>query len=253
MNMEGQPYETGQAPERGAGPPDSGAATPEPGLVQRVLLVFMSPTKLGEILRGRQPWFWTLAIVAVVSVVLFFLVPSDIFLETMREQAARRPQGQEFDPESALRMGRILGSIGWLLGTFIAAAVVAGVVYLVFNVMFGGDLTYKQHLSAVSHMYWINMLGLILLVPLWIAQEDMQVRLGLGLLLPDEPSSYFGHVLNSINLFGVWSAAALGAMESGLSGGRISLGKGIWTVLALYLLWALISAVWPTITGGVMG
>ncbi len=253
MNMEGQPYDSGQAPEPGARAPEPSAGEPAPGLVQRVLLVFIAPIKLGEILRGRQPWFWTLAIVAVVSVVLFLLVPSDIFVQTMREQAAGRPQGQEFDPESALRMGRIFGSIGALLGTFIGAAVIAGVVYLAFNVMLGGDLTYKQHLSAVSHMYWINLLGFILLVPLWIAKEDMQVRLGLGLLLSEGPSSYIGHLLNSINLFGLWSAAALGAMESGLSGGRVSLGKGIWTVLALYLLWALISAVWPTITGGMMG
>jgi hypothetical protein len=246
MNMEGQPYESGQPP---AGASGAGA----PGLVQRVLLVFMSPGKLGEVLRAQQPWFWTLAIVAVVSVALFLLVPSEIFVEAMRQQTAGRPQGQDFDPDTALRMGRIFGSVGALLGTFIGAAVIAGVVYLAFNVMLGGDQTYKQHLAAVSHMYWINLLGFVLVIPLWIAKEDMQVRLGLGLLLPEGPSSYVGHLLNSINLFGVWSAMALGAMESGLSGGRVSIGKAIGTVLALYGVWALVAAGWATLTGGMAG
>lgn len=252
MNMEGQPYESDQ-PAPGGPPPDSGAGAAAPGLVQRVVMVFMSPGKLGELLRAQQPWFWTLAIVAVVSVVLFLLVPSDIFVEAMRQQTAGRPQGQEFDPDAALRMGRIFGSVGALLGTFIGAAIIAGVVYLAFNVMLGGDQTYKQHLAAVSHMYWINLLGFVLLIPLWIAKEDMQVKLGLGLLLPEGPSSYVGHLLNSINLFGVWAAMALGAMQSGLSGGRVTMGKAIGTVLALYGIWALVAAAWATVTGGMAG
>ncbi len=225
-----------------------GADATVPNLIQRVVMVFMSPTKLGELLRQRSPWFWTLAIVGIVSLVGFLVLPADLFRAAVEEQLSRQPD-QAQDIDTAMRFARIAGTAGALIGTFVAAAVIAGIVYLVFNVMLGGETNYRQHLSAVSHMYWINMLGFLLLIPLWIAKQNMQVRLGLGLLLPDAPSSFFGHLMNGIGIFGLWSSAALGAMESGLSGGKISVGKGITTVLVMYFVWVVISAAWATIVG----
>ena len=159
-------------------------------------------------------------------------------------------QGQEFDPETAVRMARIFGTLAVALGTFVGAWVVAGVVYLAFNVMLGAGSTYKQHLSAVSHMYWINLLAFLVILPLWIVKEDMTMRLGLGLLLTDAPTSFPAHLLNSINLFGLWACAVLGSIESGLSGGKIPVGKGIGTVIVLYLIWAVVSAGSATMFGG---
>ncbi len=237
MNMEGQPVES------------AAAETQELNLFQRLMMVFMAPSKLGEYLRSRQPWFWTLAVAGVIGIIIFWLIPSDIFVAMMEQQARGGPQGQEFDADSALKLGRSMGTVFGLLGYFIGAAVIAGVVYLAFNVMLGGGSTYKQHFSAAAHMYWISLLGGILLLPLIMAREDMSVRLGLGLLLPEEPSTLPTHFLNSINLFALWAAAALGAMESGMSGGRISVGKGVTTVIGLYIVWAIIAASWATLTG----
>lgn len=227
----------------------AGPAGTAPNLIQRVIMVFGSPGNLGESLRQRPLWFWTLAIVALISMVIFLLLPESLLEAAMQARAAQRGQ-TDFDPEAALRFARIGGAVGALLGTFIAAAVIAGVIYLAFNVLLGGESTYKQHLSATSHIYWINLLGFLVLVPIWISQSDMQVRLGLGLLLPQSPSSFFGHFLNSITIFGLWSSAALGAIESGLSGGRISIGKAVGVVLALYFVWVVVSAAWATVTGG---
>lgn len=228
----------------------AGPEAPEMNLFQRAMLAFMAPSKLGEYLRIRQPWFWTLAIIAVVSTVLFFLIPADIFQAATEQSMRGRSQGQQMDMESAVKMARIFGTIAVGLGTFVGAWVIAGVVYLAFNVMLGGDSTYKQHLSAVSHMYWINLLGFLVVLPLWIVKEDMTTRLGLGLLLTDAPTTFPAHLMNSINLFGLWAVAVLGAIESGLSGGRVSAGKGFGTVLALYLIWAVISAASATMFGG---
>ena len=241
MNMEGQAVE-------------SGAAAPEINLLQRVTMVFMAPVKLGEYLRTRSPWFWTLTIVAVISALIFLaLVPGDLLVAAVEQQMRGRTQGQEFDPESAMRLVRITGTVGAVVGAYIGVAVIAGVLYLAFNVMLSGESTFKQHMSGTAHVYWINLLGFVLLLPIWIAKEDMTVKLGFGLLLPDAPASFVGHFLNNITIFGLWSASALGAVESGLAGGRISVGKAVGTVLALYLLWGLISAGWATIFAGIGG
>ncbi len=232
----------------------SGAAA-QPNLIQRVVMVFGSPTKLGESLRRQSPWFWTLAIVAVISLIIFFFLPEDLLRQAIESQAARRPQaqGQTQDPAAQIQVARLAGAAGALIGTFIAAAVIAGALYLVFNVLQGGETAYRQHMSAVAHIFWITLLGSILLLPIWISKGDMQIKLGLGLLLAEAPSSFVGHFLNGITIFGLWGSAALGAVESGLSGGRISVGKSVGTVLGLYLVWVIVQAAWGTITGGALG
>jgi hypothetical protein len=219
---------------------------PELNIFQRAMMAFMSPTSLGEYLRIRQPWFWNLAIIGIASMILFFLVPAEVFEAAVAEGMRGRSQDQQMDPATAIQFARIAGIVFALLGTFIGAWIISGVVYLAFNIMAGSDSTYKQHLSAVSHMYWINLLGFVVLVPLWIAKQDMNMKLGLGLLLPESPTTFVGHLMNGINLFGLWGVAALGAIESGLSGGKITVGKGIVTVFTLYLIWAVIAAAWAT-------
>ena len=219
-------------------------------MLQRIILAFTAPSKLGEYLSFKQPWFWTLAVVAIVSAILFLVMPAEVIQSAIDQGAQGRSQGQEMDPETMLLMGRVSTTVVALVGTFIFAFVMAGVVYLTFNVMLGGGSTYKQHLSAVSHMYWINFLAFIIIVPLWISKGDMTVKLGLGLLLTDEPSTLPTHLINGITLFGLWASAVLGAIESGLSGGKISIGKGVTTVLVLYFIWVLGSAVVTNAFGG---
>ncbi len=239
--------------EAGSAGAPSGAAA-QPNLIQRVVMAFASPTKLGESLRRQSPWFWTLAIAAVISLLMIFFLPEDLLRAAIEAQAARRPQqGQAQDPAAAVQIARIAGAAGALLGTFIAAAVIAGALYLTFNVLQGGETVYRQHMSAVAHIFWISLLGSILLLPIWISKGDMQLKLGLGLLLAEAPSSFIGYFLNGITIFGLWASAALGAVESGLSGGRISVGKGVGTVLGLYLVWVILQAAWGTFTGSAFG
>ncbi len=234
-----------------AGPAEIQTAVPTPNLVQRVVMVFTSPTKLGEALTQASPWFWTLAIVAIVSAVGFFLIPQDVLQAAMEAQvAARGQEGQQApDADTMMTIARFGGVGSALLFTFIGAVVIAGVLYLAFNVIFGQDNTFTQHLSGTAHVYWINLLGFLIVMPIWISKGEMTTQLGFGLLLPDAPETFVQHLMNSITLFGLWSSVALGAVESGLSGGRVTQGKAIGTVLVLYLIWVTFSAARATLFG----
>lgn len=226
------------------------AVEPAPGPVQRIGMVFFSPGKLGEHLRHASPWFWTLAIVAIVSTIAFALIPTDIMRQMIEARAAARPQAQGGpDLDTMVKFGRIFGAAWVLVGTFIGAAIIAGLLYLVFNLILGQEHSYRQHMSAAAHIYWITLLGFLLTIPIWLAKEDIEIKLGLGLMLPDEPSSFVEHLVNSVGIFGLWGSVALGAVESGLSAGRISGGKAIASVLGLYLVWVLGSAVLASLRG----
>jgi len=221
-----------------------------PNLIQRVMLVYFSPAKLGEVLRVRSPWFWTLTIVAVISGLVWSVLPAELMQAAAEAGSAQRPQGQEVDPETIVKMTRIFGTLGVVVMSYIGAVVIAGVLYLAFNVAMGQEIAFKQHLSAISHVYWINLIGFLLLVPIWIAKTDIRVALGLGLLLPDAPETFVGHLLNSITLFGLWSTVALGAVVSGLSGGRVPVGKAVTVTLILYAIWVVLAALRVTFLGG---
>lgn len=213
----------------GASPPAA-----ETSLLGRVIMAFTAPAKLGEALRTVSPWFWTLAIAALIGAIVFALVPTDVLRQAVEERARQQEGGPSVD--TMVTMTRFGGSLGSLVMSFITSAISAGALYLVFNLAFGLDALYKQHLSAMAHIWWINTLGFLLLIPIWISKGDMQIALGLGLLLPDAPSTFVGHYLNSITIFGLWASVALGLIESGLSGGRIAAGKAVGTILALYLI-----------------
>lgn len=231
----------GRSAEHAAGT----AATPS--LMQRVIMVFTAPAKLGETLRAQAPWFWTLAIVAIVGAIAFALVPGDVLRQAVEERARSQEGGPSVD--TLVTITRITGSVGSLVMALITAAIAAGVLYLVFNLAFGLDALYKQHLSAMAHIWWINTLGFLLLIPIWISKGDMQIALGLGLLLPEAPSTFVGHYLNSITIFGLWASVALGLIESGMSGGRITAGKAVGTILVLYLIAAVVKALMAMLGG----
>lgn len=232
-------------------PAEPTAVEATPSLVQRVIMVFTAPTNLGAVLRRASPWFWTVAIVAIVGAVIMLLIPTDLLRAAIEAQARARPEGQQGpDVETLVTIGRFSGAAMALVMTFVSAFVTAGALYLAFNVVFGQDATYRQHLSATTHVWWIGLLAMFIVVPIWISRGEMQTKLGLGLLLQDAPETFVGHFINGITLFGLWSGAALGAVESGLSGGRLTVGKGVSTVLALYLIWIVFQAALATLFGG---
>lgn len=211
----------------------------EPGLPQRVAMVFASPVKLGAALRAQAPWFWTLVPVVAISALIWILVPGDVLRATAEAGMAGRGAGGGPDPAEMVRFMRISGVVGAVVGPFVAAAAIGGLMYVLFSVFSGQETGFRQHTSAAAHIFWITTLGALLTFPLWIVKQDLQVSLSLGLLLPEASESLFGRVLNAITIFGLWSSVALGAVESGLSDGRIPVGKAVGIVLTLYLLWAL--------------
>jgi hypothetical protein len=210
-------------------------------------MAFTAPAKLGEVLRSYSPWFWTLVIPTVIAAVAFALVPVDLWRQTLEEAARAQPEGPDLD--TLVTISRITGPLFAVIMAFVTAAAGAGILYLVFNVAFGMDATYKQHLSGMSHIAWITTLGFLLLIPIWISKGDMQIALGLGLLLPEAPASFGAHYINAITIFGLWASVALGMIESGISGGRISTGKAVGMVLVLYLIAAAVKAVMAMLGG----
>lgn len=177
--------------------------------------VVFSPGRLFQTLRGDPRWFGTLLAGAVLVALALILVPGDIWVQSMREEAAAR--GTEI-PEfmaSAGPLFRLASALSATVFYFLWAFFLAAILTVFFAFLFGDEAGYKQYLSVVAHGLLITAMGSLLLLPLRILQHDPQVTLNLGTFFFFLDGGYLSRVLGLLDLFGIWSymVMAVGVAE----------------------------------------
>jgi hypothetical protein len=92
-----------------------------------------------------------------------------------------------------------------LVFTPIMTLAFAGLMYLVFNVMMGGDATFKQVFAVFAHGAVISTLAQLFTGPLNYFRGAVTSATNLAVLLPMvEPKSFVGRVLAMTDLFLIW-------------------------------------------------
>lgn len=200
-------------------------------LPRRVAQVFFSPGALFESLRANPVWLGALITLAAISLAANILVPEELIRQLVMEQLPDDPDPAQID--TAMRMAGIFRYVGPVVFTPVAAIVLAALALLIWNLILGGDASFKQSMSVTSHVLFIPTLGGLLTIPLMMAANDATVALGLHLLLPgmDEESYLYG-LFKGLNLFSLWAAFVLGIAMSRLYP-KVSVGSaaGVWLVL----------------------
>ena len=177
-----------------------------PPFFSRVVNVFFAPGELFEKLRDNPVWFWTLLLAGVMITASMAVVPAEAWEQMLQAQSAE--SGQEI-PEGMGTIIRISGTVFAALGVFIWAFILAGLVMLLFTFFMGGDGTYKQYLSVVSHSMLISALGAVVTTPLKVIKLDPQLTLNLGTFLPFLEEGFLLRFLTMMDLFGLWGFAIL--------------------------------------------
>ena len=216
-------------------PPTADQADPElPALPVRLAQVVFSPGALFERLREKPVWLGALLTLVVLSVAANLLIPEELIRQAVMEQMP-----DNADPsavETALRVAGILRLIGPIVFPPLLAVFLAAVVLLIYNLIAGGEASFAQAMSATSHVLFIPTLGGLLTVPLMLAAGDVQVTLGLHLLMPGLDSESFAYnFLHGLNLFGIWAAVVLGIAVSRIYRRR-SAGSSMALFLSLYVV-----------------
>jgi len=218
---------------------------PSMPLPTRLIKVFFSPGEVFDYTRTNPVWFGALAVSAGLIALSMLLIPSEIWIQGMREQAAR--QGGEMPGflTSAGPVFRLISAVSGVVGTFLMTLLVAGVVTLFFAFLLGDEGKYKQYLSVQSHALIIGAIASLLLVPLRIVQEDPSLTLNLGTFLPVLQEGYAFRVLKLIDLFGIWSSFV---MAVGVT--KIDPRRGFGVALSFFLALAVAMALVFGIFGG---
>ena len=223
----------------------------EMSVVGRILRVFYAPSEAFEaVAEQRSAADWLVPTIVVAMVVFFSTyVTSPIYVAETMEQTQQQMSAEQSD-----EMEGTADAI--LISTLIAAPVmtfvmlfIGAAIYLLVGKLLGGLLGYSQCLAIVAYTSLISILQHIVKTPLVLANETMNVQIGLGMFLSEEARQSFGGALLSfIDPFLVWMIVIAGL---GLSiVGQIDRSRAYAGVAAVTLIFLAIGAFFRTLGSG---
>lgn len=211
-----------------------------PSLPVRVIQVVTAPGALFARLKDTPVWIDAMILLIVLGILFQFVMPESLRLAAMEDFLPAGVDPSEIDttPGPLGRLGTVVGAI---VMTPAFTALIAGVLLLTYNAVLGGEGTFRQLFSAVTHVQFITMLGGFIVLGLaFLGSEEMV--LSPALLLPDLGEGFLARYLRSINVFSLWACVVLGVAVHQIYPKRSTVGAASY-LLVLYLLLAAVGAV----------
>jgi hypothetical protein len=224
------------------------------GGASKVINIFFEPKRVFESLKIKPTWLVPFLIVMVLAIGSFYytypfimdqqvqkIQENERIPEAQKEVIIERMKEQDHPPLWQLALPPVFG--------LIVLAVVAGILYFVFNVLMGGDSTYRSVLSVYSYSGLVQVVSTIVKFPLIMIKGNVNVQTSLALLLSVEAKDTFLYsVLSSFDIFNFWQVVlvsiGMGVMY------RYTTKKAFITVVILWLIWIFGKAGFTTLLGG---
>jgi hypothetical protein len=233
MSPTGGPGAAGTGGEAGGGAgPGDGDAAGLPNLLVRAGQVFVAPGRLFGRLRDRPAWAGALALAVAVAVAATLLVPEELFREFMLSQmpADAPADAVQSQVDAQVRFRWVPPLVGMPLG----AAITAGILLFIYNLLLGGEGRYRQLVAVSSHALLIPAVGEMVTVPLRIQTQSFETSLALHLLAPGLEEGFLLFFLQGLNVFALWASVVIGVGVSRVYP-RSSAGSASAVVVGLFL------------------
>jgi hypothetical protein len=211
---------------------------------RRILDTFVSPGELFSRLGPTPPWLDVLMLAAVVTTLAMLLIPGEVWLASSREALndIADPKAREaMSAETMARFSRISAPIAAFVGTFVTVFIMAGLLKLVFGMMMGGEATFAQYRSVVSHAALISALGIAVTLPIWIATGDMTTQLSAALLAPDLPKGVVRSLLQALAVFNIWWLAVVALGVAAVNRGKVSMVAAAGVIFGIFFAIAVVT------------
>jgi len=238
--------------------PDSPAAPAPKSLVARFIGVVLSPQEtFKSIVAHPKPLGMLIAIVVIMAVATFFFLNTQVGRDALLDQQISQMEAfginvsdqQIAQMEARVGMSAYFGAGGQLVAIPIIYAIMAGLLFAIFNAGMGGNASYKQVFTVVTHAGAVSVVQQAFVMPLNYARGSLQSATNLGALLPMLPEGGFlSHLLGTIDIFIIWWVFVL-AIGLAVLYKRRTQSVAI-TLFSIYGVIALIIATVRTFMGG---
>jgi hypothetical protein len=192
---------------------------PEKNLVARFLGVLFAPKETFVDVAARPKWLAMLVITTVLSAgLLAGFMATSVGQQAYIDQANRPnpltgtvPGEQQMKAiESFARYMPYVYGGGVLVAGPIVTLVMAGIAFVIFGVFMGGQATFRQVFSVVTHAGVIPLVGQLIVMPVNYIRETLDSPMNLAVLLPMlDANGFLAKLLGSVELFRVWWVLAL--------------------------------------------
>lgn len=228
--------------------------------IGRLAGVFFSPGAAFKDIAARPRWWVPVLLGMVATTAFLYLFSQRIGWEqVLRQQMASNVNvSAEQRAQTIAIMGRIQPFITWgsgLLGPIIAAAVMAGVLLFLSNVVMGAGIGFKNALAAVTYGTLPNLFktGLSTLVMYLKPPDEFDLQnplmVNAAAFLPVDAAAWMKALGASFDLFNFW-CMILVAMGLAAASKRMSTGKAFGMILFPWALVVILGAGFAAVRGG---
>jgi hypothetical protein len=180
-------------------------------IVQKIVGTFTSPAKTFASVDLSPTWIVPLALILAVNLVFVYFA-NDIILEETLVQQEEAMAERGMDPE---KIDQAIAQVEkwtpisiWvftIIGPPIMLAIVSGVFLFVGNVILGGKTSFKKVLSVTAWSWLIFSLAGLVMLPLVLSQETMQISFSLATFMSEESKNTFLYLfLKKVEIFTIW-------------------------------------------------
>ena len=227
------------------------ASAPQPGLLARIVGVFFSPEETFRSVVARPRWLGVMAITLVIGAACQYVILSspelqdaiiDQQVRAMNSQGGGATEAQIAGIERFIGMLPVIYTVAtFILGPLFVAAI-AGILVGVFTTLMGGQGTFKQMYSVLTHSGVISMLSGVFSAALVLSGvPPTGVRppgANLGIFVPMlEDTAFVSVMLRTLDIFLLWwlvvLAIGIGVMYKRRPGGIATSLIGVYVVIAL--------------------
>lgn len=176
--------------------------------------VLFSPRQTFPGIVAAPRWLGMLVLIALfLSLATYLFLSTDVGRQALLDQqvAAMEAFGVQLTDEmyqqfeARLGIAQYTGAGGQLVFMPIMYLVIAGILFLIFNVAVGGGATFKQVFTVVVHSGAVSVVMQLFTLPLNYFRESLSSPTNLSALLPMVPEgTFWAYLLGTIDIFWIW-------------------------------------------------
>ncbi len=239
-------------------PPDTTKPLSE---ISRLIGVFTNPKQAFADIVQRPQWYVPVILSVLVGLCLIILFAQHVGFDHLIQQSLdQNPRTQSMSAEQrnqafqmGMSIGRTMAYVSAIAAPPIAVLVIAGVILLITNTMFGAQIRYGQMTAITAYAMLPNLIAALLAIVVMFLRspEDFDLRnplaFNLGAALnPDSTPKWLLALGTSLDVFSFWIMALL-ATGIIVAARKFSWGKAFTAVLIPWVVFLLIKVGWAAI------
>jgi len=231
--------------------------TKELNLFERIINLYFSPSKTFQSLNRKPSWIYVFIIILIFSAAFQF-VTKDVIIKDRINKIEMNERLDKEGKENAIEQTKnmykppmsYLMIIGMIVGILVYWLAASGALFLTGNVILGGETTFKKMFSVYVYSGLVSIPDIIIKTPLILSKESMNVQTNLALFMDYSKSDTFlFNFLTHIDIFAIWQVVLVALGFTVLY--KFSLKKSLIVIAILQFIYALGSAGFSSVTGGI--